>query len=82
MRLKHTMSRLHELRSSAQGAITLLFLHELSAEHTLGEPPTRRAGSASPTNPSRSGDRRSTTPARRAWRNGRRSSRGSSLSLD
>jgi hypothetical protein len=35
------MSRLHELRSSAQGAITLLFLHELSAEHTLGEPPTQ-----------------------------------------
>ena len=40
MRLKHTMSRLHELRSSAQGAITLLFLHELSAEHTLGQPPS------------------------------------------
>jgi len=41
MRLKHTMSRLHALRSSAQGAITLLFLHELSAEHTLGEPPSQ-----------------------------------------
>jgi len=39
MRLKHTMSRLHELRSSAQGAIALLFLHELSAEYTLGQPP-------------------------------------------
>jgi type I restriction-modification system DNA methylase subunit len=39
MRLKHTMSRLHELRSSAQGAIALLFLHELSAECTLGQPP-------------------------------------------
>jgi len=33
------MSRLHELRSSAQGAIALLFLHELSAECTLGQPP-------------------------------------------
>jgi N-6 DNA Methylase len=39
MRVKDLVARLSTFRDSRQAARSLVFLHELSAEHTLGQPP-------------------------------------------